>query len=437
MINLKIWIPSSDALCWKKEKTYYKYIDVPTDEIVFTQELINEAKTYVYQKPTTQTHTYIYLQYYCGNIAKCTYTSSKLYESILSTIQFKIDDNLKKRGSYGPLNNFNSLIGIKCKIIAIYKGSALTKPMLREITQMLSLSSNEHTPAKKTLRRHDKVDNDEDNTVDNDIDLDTDDMSNYARFDFTKFAKIIPSNLCEEPYYIYRIYNNSTEEGADSEQYICGSYKQFIHNIDAADILDKYGICVDNLAFELLEQVNIYLETEGLYVVDKYICKYNSIVNGQNMFYNLDENEVFVAIQKNIMEKYVGDNFLSDDENHNCSNGIIACIHYENKLYIFKCTNSKDIKKHLKYLYSLKLATCSEEYIKIVTLLHNVAFASIDIRVLEQYIDESDLDARCEYYKNKCNAFNKGYNNVTNFSELTTKINKGKTAAYLFHSAKK
>ena len=111
--------------------------------------------------------------------------------------------------------------------------------------------------------------------------------------------------------------------------------------------------------------------------------------------------------------------------------GLIASIEYDNKYYIFMCNGDKTIKNHLNYLYSLSPNTCPTSYKSIVELLNKINYTNLKIKILEKYIDDCDLYYKFEYYKNKLNSYENGYNVVNNFDIIIDKINDINKKTYL------
>ena len=380
MNEIKLWQPS-DTHHWVSENKYQIYTQLPTFELEITNDVLIDAKNYV-KHETLRKYTII-IKLYKNNVSTLLGTTINFYDGILSGIYYKLYDNIKDKKSDTVWDIFgDDLIGVKCKIVAIYKGSVVGKAL---------------TIIKENLSKN------------NNICTDTKNKVNKSKIDV--FDKFINVDIDAQPYYVYQIYDVNNE----SNKYICGSFQKY-NLSDVNTIIDNFNLNINEPAFDLIEEVLARIETEGLMYVDKYITQYNTINNGFNLFLNLHEDKYFISIQKDIM------NMVYIDTN-DYSNGIIASIEYDSKLYIFKCFGYDTIKSHLNYLYSLKINTCETKYKSIVELINKVNFTDLSIRVLERNIKPELINSKFEYYINNYDTYDKGYNVVNNLDCITDKVN--------------
>lgn len=392
MDEIKKWKPVNNPDFWIKNGKYEKYKDVPNFELEITNSIIEDAKKYIKPVNDNEEKYTIVIKIFNDNMVNITNTTNDFYNGIVCGLYYKLFDTVKTK-NISAWDVFENYIGVKCKILDIYKGT---------ITGMAISKIKNELLKKEEL--YDKNNQKKENI-----------KKNYNE-KVNIFDKYININLPLKIYYIYKIYDLQ-------QQYICGSFKKY-NNETIIHFVDALCIDINKIMYDILEEIQIRTETEGLYCVDKYISKYDSINNGLNLFFNIQESEYFRSIQRDIMN-------IKYNDLYDYYKGLIASIEYDNKYYIFMCNGDKTIKNHLNYLYSLSPNTCPTSYKSIVELLNKINYTNLKIKILEKYIDDCDLYYKFEYYKNKLNSYENGYNVVNNFDIIIDKINDINKKTYL------
>lgn len=225
-----------------------------------------------------------------------------------------------------------------------------------------------------------------------------------------KELETLKIKLIISEYNIYRIFSS-----VNNEQYIFGSYES-IKNVKVNCICDAYGLIFsDTVKLEKMDTVNCTFECEGLLKVDEYIFKNSSIKYGFNKYYfvvreeYLDlgeaqvvqlEKEIFLIVQKDIMEKT-----FKDDNDYEKWNGYVAYI--QNSIgikYIFS-SYRKSLKENLRLFY------LSYDKNDILNVISNEQFDKLKICVLEKNIELSQMNSKYKYY---CDRFYKNNIKVNN-----------------------
>lgn len=350
---------------------YYSYVDVPHVELTITKEIIEELRRGFIMKEKNdimnEIKVYKLIKMYDVNTIVYAYTSTSISDYLISTIRTYL------KNTAGKLSNFTSLDGVKCQLIACYKGDITV--------QELNFIRNSYENTEKY----------------------NDDVINVHIKIFNKLIKDTKSelvNISEKKYYIYKFCIDN------DPKYIYGSYNLLSKKI-FDEIIDKFMITTnDIMTYDLLSTLQCKLECEGLLKVDSYIRKFNTIDKGLNKCYNviLDiadnrsiKTKLFLQIQKNIMC-----DLLRDNIDYTKTNGYIASI--ENNVgdkYIF--SGIMPLKNMLEYFYELGIES-PFNYQKICNLLSRTNYKDLKITILEKFAKDIDkINIKLQTYINQLN----------------------------------
>ena len=373
ILNKPEWEPSNDLL-WKKIQDYYQYGEIPNyvleyknikDDVEKYIKLISELNGEIPSYETPQgDKIYKLFKYFNNDKYVMTYTTTTMRSSYLKQIYNLNIDNTRALKDLRDVDPET----LKCKLMGVFKGEISTKEMNRLKEEY----------GKETI------------------------------YDNAKgiMDKLISEKFEETSYYIYRLYNNTT-------QYIYGSFKKIMKKDKKIieQLINNMNLQLNNYKNELLEEIKIKLECQGLLKVDDYIKRYDSIINGQNICYNIVSDDIFKITQKNIMNK------LYNDTN-DYTNGLICSIQYDDKQYIFKCNKNKSIKDTLNCLYVMD-KEISEK--KIIEILEKIPYEQLIIKIIEKNIKDNELDEKYYYYTKVFKTYINGYNTIIDYSDMVKK----------------
>ena len=178
MDEIKKWEPSDSSL-WVKNEEYEIYSDVPNFELEITQNVINDAIKYVKSKKK-KIYT-IFIKLYNDTTFVIIGTTNDFYDGILSGLYYHLNDT----NADSPWKSFNEVLGVKCKILAIYKAIIVGK-QLKNIKDnlMKNNTDNKLLHGKEIIKSNKKT----------------------VLKELSPFDKYINVDLKNIPYYIYKIH---------------------------------------------------------------------------------------------------------------------------------------------------------------------------------------------------------------------------------------
>lgn len=386
LYEIKEWIPEMNSQLWKKYDDIDVYIgDLPNINYTITDNSIKFVGKLnnIDGLKTTSDHKYDIYKFYSSGNSNISYTKNTLNNCILIDMYYK------------KLNNQN-IDMIDYKLLGCYR--ALKNTNVKKIFDKI----------KKIYEKQDNIS----------IDI----CEKYL------LSLINKKDQETKTYYVYKIYSKNDEDNL----YIFGSFDdmkikkatEYVNNM-CIEFVDKF------LKLEKINEHKIYVETQGLLIVDKEIQKNNTIKNGKNKFYNIyKENITVVEMEKIIFMNIQCDIMMEKLENFDCGNsGYIASINFKNNTYIF-FGNNKPINQLIRLLY-ITPEYC--ENVKLADLLSKTKFNDINIKLLEKNIDENQLDYRFMYYLNKYDKeylLNNDENNYVKKNEFNKEINNIKSLQY-------
>ena len=360
-------------------------------EVKVTEDMINNAKknATLYKEGITHKNTIEDNKNVIYNFIKVYDVNNKI-QPIIKYTRCNIEDTLKTDLMFSYIEDKKTILSdvletiydIRYRLIACYMSNTIVTSELNVI--------------KKKLKEMENVTKNDDKTI----------CKLYENIMNNKIKSIAKETFSKKKYYIYEITNTE-------QQYVFGSY-DIINNKNINKICDKYNIFVDDKLkknVNIINEMEIYFECEGMIKVDEYIYVKDLIKKGMNRHYNIINNkynkdkhtkeelnelnnDIYVIIQKDIMK-----NMNIYDEDYNKTLGYIACIeNSEGDKYIFS-GYKQSMKNRLEMLY-----------MKDVDILLNNDFMSLKIYILERYINKYDLDRKEMYYDKQIGSYEKKEN---------------------------
>jgi len=283
--------------------------------------------------------------------------------------------NLNNNKNNSKLKNVSDISNVRYKLLEIYKvkKGLFFKKEFDEIKNRLETDNN-ITNIEKTVKQINKQN----------ISI-IDQYKNYI-------SKNIDNTQQKHKYYIYKL----TDQKNIKQIYIHGSYNKLKkRNID--ELINNYCINFEStkIKSEIIKELEIYSDLEGLICVDEEIKNNDSIKNGLNKFYNIindnvfKQEEIFMIIQQ---EK------LNNIQKEKIESGYIASINITDKKYIFNGYNNTKYDK-LNYFYHM-IKHNEHEYDKIIELLQTIKLEDIKIEVLEKNIEKDNIEIKLIKYLN-------------------------------------
>jgi len=367
------WEPPDDNL-WKKKKNNYQYNNIP-EYVLEYENLEKDIEKYIElmdklngEKPVYETNhgekIYKFIKYYNDDIQLMTYTTNSMRYAYFIQLYYLSTESNRALKDLREVDKKT----LKCRLMGVFKGelNKLNTEMIKDEYEKEVIYDN----AKGIMN------------------------------------KLISDKFEKTPYYIYRLYDNMT-------QYIYGSFKKIMKKDKKVieQIIDNFNLQLNNYKNDLLEEIVVSLECQGLLKVDDYIKRYDSISNGLNISYNIDSEDIFKITQKNIMNK-------SYNDTYEYTNGLICCIQYDEKQYIFKCNKNNTIKDTINRLYVMDKEIGEK---KIIEILEKVPFEQLTIKIIEKNIKENELDEKFYYYTKILQTYKNGYNTIIDYSEMVKK----------------
>ncbi len=374
--TIKDFKPNKDDKYWNKvndNDNIFKY-NKPIPETIYqiTQQLINKTEVidgYIQEDNILDYNIYKFYKIYDNDHAEICYSKTSINTTISNyIINHKKDTN--------KISDFKNLTDIKYKLLECYKVNKNTviKKEFDIIKNRLREENNIKLPEKSSKQT---------NTQQN-ISI-IDQYKNYLN-------KYIDNKQEKHKYYIYKL----TDQKNVKQIYIFGTYDK-LKKKEIDDLINKYCINFESgkIKSEIIKELDIYTELEGLICVDEEIKKNDSIKNGLNRYYNVindnifKQREIFMRIQQ---EK------LKDIQKEKIDTGYIASINITDKKYIFSGYNNTKYDK-LKYIYHMKKHN-EHKYDKIIETLQTTKLEDIKIEILEKNIEQVNLENKLIEYLN-------------------------------------
>ena len=382
-------VPNLDDIHWNKlNDTIDEYTGyISNVEYAINTELINKVKNLTNIDNFKYNNTSAYDIYkICkiydvdNKISNIFYTKKKLYDTLVTDLHFKIQDNNEQTKLEIFDKNNIEMTKIRAKIIGIYR-------------------TKRNTNVKKFL---DKIKNKEQEQYNENINIFTK-LENYIE-------QLIDKNkLTTKTYYIQKLY------ATKNKAYIFGSFsvldKKYINCFADDKCIKFWDVSPDELPkkklkFEVLAEIQVYVGTQGKLKTDEQIQKHNSIENGHNIFYNVlsesiddTKQKIFMNVQFDIMKN----NLIELDKNINNNNvlgcGFVCELKIVDNVFVFS-GYEQTISSKIEEFYNMTF-NYDMQYHKLIELLKVTTCDNIHIRILEKNINKNSLNLKTIYYINK------------------------------------
>ena len=166
-------------------------------------------------------------------------------------------------------------------------------------------------------------------------------------------------------------------------------------------ISTDYDFKCKKYKIELIEELSCSTTLELKLQLDFYIIKYNSCIDGLNI-YNIGKyinNEmIFRLLQSELM---VNETYIDS--------AYVAYIDYENKKYVYSGYKN-NLYDHMNYLYMMTIP--KYKYNKIHKIISNVPFNKLKIKVLYKNLNKNDRKIYELIAIRQFNSIYDGYNDV-------------------------
>lgn len=344
---------------------------IPEVEYNITPKIIDKVKTLKDTMTYNNENEYNICKYYKMYDTKDDNNSHILcsrvpIEIIISNDLINLNNNKNSK-----LKNVSDIMNIRYKLLEIYKvkKGLFFKKEFDEIKNRFEIDNNIIVTVKSSKQTKQK------NTQ-----LDTSIIDQYKNY----LNKYIDNTQEKQKYYIYKLIDQKNIK----QIYIHGSYDK-LKKRDIDELINNYCINFEStkIKSEIIKEIEICSELEGLICVDEEIKNNNTIENGLNRYYNVindekfNQEELFMMIQQDKI-KYI--------KTSKTDTGYIASINIKGKKYIYSGYNNSSYDK-LNYLYNMKRHN-EQQYHKIIELLQTTNLEDIKIEILERNIDVDNLD---------------------------------------------
>ena len=278
------WVPDNDNSKWSKYKNdIYMYTSkIPNVEYFPDEILIKSIATITTddfrKKEDNEYDLYRIIKIYNDDKTMISYVkNSKLYNTFVLDIYYKMKQDKQYQSRIDNFGDDANIHNIKYKLIGIYK-TQKDKNIRKDLE--LIKRSFENNDVSTTGLLNDKYDE-------------------YI----TSLLNV--NEFTEKKYYIQKIHQKNNT----GEQYIFGSFEK-LGTAHIKKFIDN--MCIqfksNKLKVDVIKEINVYIETQGLIETDNEIKKNDSIYNGLNRYYNvLDGNvdlksKIFMMTQYDIMK---------------------------------------------------------------------------------------------------------------------------------------
>jgi hypothetical protein len=374
--TIKDFKPNKDDKYWNKindNVNIFKYNkQIPETIYEITQQQINKTELidgYIQEDNILDYNIYKFYKIYDNNHAEICYSKTSIDTTILNYIINHKEDTNK-------ISDFKNLTDVKYKLLEcykVYKNTSIKKEF-DIIKNRLREENNIKLPEKSSKQT---------NTQQN-ISI-IDQYKNYLN-------KYIDNKQEKHKYYIYKL----TDQKNVKQIYIFGTYNK-LKKKDIDDLINKYCILFDSgkIKSEIIKEVDIYTELEGLICVDEEIKKNDSIKNGLNRYYNIINDNVF---KQGELFMRIQQDKLKNIQKEKIDTGYISSINITDKKYIFSGYNNTKYDK-LNYLYHM-VKHNEHKYDKIIETLQTTKLEDIKIEILEKNIEQVNLENKLIEYLN-------------------------------------
>ena len=350
-------------ILYKKYIGIYKMKDSPKIEYIITNDMVNKIKKDILDKKkeedSKKDNYYRFYKMYKGDKLIIAYTNLKLNKMIYNMIKY----NLSGKQTY--INIFDTYIGVKIRLLDIYKGD-INKKIIREIKNDYEIKEKSHEIIKPNKEIKKEVP--------------------QTKINFKEYRNIIKEyykdNILSK-YYIFSIRNN-----------IYGGFKK---SINKKQLEKEIGFEFDKKDVKIIGDVDVKSKLEGLIYIDKYIHDHeinqpyyiykNNIMNPEKYIYSLVQLE---KIKENI-----------NKIDYNKINEYLYGIRIKDYYFFDKSIGKNTLIHNLENIYMTNLN--NDQYNDIRKLILTTPAEEIKVDILKIKYDKSDinLDVILERYNEK------------------------------------
>lgn len=226
-------------------------------------------------------------------------------------------------------------------------------------------------------------------------------VKKHTHLQFEEYEKYISSLLIneilvEQMYYVVKVFFDNT-----SKCYIYGSY---IKPIKKQDVIDQlYNNCINEkyIKHEIIKEINIQIETQGLLYLDEEIIINDSIKNGLNTYFNIFDmcgkytnEKIFIHVQNILLIlKYANVDIGS------C--GYVVTMNIGDYKYIYGDID-KNIVAHISKCYSKidpEIECKNKNKDKFTELLMTTDVKNIEIKLEKRNVNVGQLEKMVYFFK--------------------------------------
>jgi hypothetical protein len=360
------------------ESNVYKYYKTPKIEYKINKNMVDKIKTDILNnkvddKINKKDNLYRFYKMYNNTNVIIAYTNLKLNNMLYNMIKYSLS------GKKTYIDEFKPYIGVKVKLLGIYKGK-LNKKIINTIKTEIK---DNITPEKIIKPIKEKVE-------------DNEDINNFK--EYRKIIKKYYKKEKEQKYYVYSIKDTI--------------YGQFEKEINIKKMIKKIGFEFKKNDVNIIGTAEVSSKLEGLIYIDKYI--YNNKI--QQPYY------IYKTNQKNINEYVYSlvqlDKLIDSLEKikYDKIDEYIYMIEVDDKYYFDKSKGNISLKNNLENIYMI------DNYdIPIKKKLLKTSADKIRVKILKiKYLDSDiNLDIILNKYNEKYNIKTK--KNKINYKYLYAK----------------
>ncbi len=337
--------------------------DIPKIEYIITNEMVNKIKKDIMDKKKEEESKkdkyFRFYKMYKGDKAIIAYTNLKMNKMIYNMIKY----NLSGKQTY--INIFDTYIGVKIRLLDIYKGD-INRKIIREIKNDYEIKekSQEIIKPNKEIKKDNRSNN----------------------IDFKEYRNIIKKYYKDNElrkYYIFSIKDN-----------IYGGFKKSINK----DQLEKeIGFQFNKKDVKINGDVDVKSKLEGLIYIDKYI--YDNKINQPYYIYKNNitnpDKYIFSLVQlEKIKENINKIDYKKIDE-------YIYGIRIKDYYFFDKSLGKNTLNHNLENIYMTDLDNEKYGNIRKILLTTPADEIKIDILKIKYYKSNINLDILLERYNEK------------------------------------
>ena len=355
---------------YKKYDNIYKFKNSPKIEYVITKEMVHKIKQDILNKKEVSTQDksikdkyFRFYKMYNENKAIIAYTNLKMNKMIYNMIKY----SLSGKDTY--INIFDKYIGVKIRLLDIYKGE-LNKKIIREIKNDYEIKE----PPIKLIKPN-QVINKPNQVINKPNQV-------IQKIDFKEYRNIIRNYYINSEHKKYNIFS--------IKDTIYGGFYKSINKNDIGFEFNKKDI-------KIIGNINVKSNLEGLIYIDKYI--YDNNINQPYYIYKPNiqnpEKYIFSLVQLDKLKKRINDiNYQKIDE-------YIYGIKIKDTYFFDKSLGKNTIKHNLENIYMTNLDDTKYENIRKLILTIPAEDIKIDIIKIKYYGSDINLDVLLERYNDK------------------------------------